>query len=113
MKKVYFRNQPNWPRHAKNPNPSSRHVHQQRTPYAPEHQPKQQKPNPLLPVTVIEELRHRVNELEIQVAVANTMLKLEMIRRQNLIDDLLRTTRLSRLEDLKSMYRPKQKYQSN
>ena len=60
---------------------------------------------PLLPVTVTEELRNRVYELEVKVAVTDTMLNLEVIRRQNLINDLMEISTLEQLQKLQSKYK--------
>lgn len=60
--------------------------------------------NPLLPVTVSEELRNKVDSLEIQVAVTDTLLKLETIRRKNIIDELLRIGDIDELRVLQKYY---------
>ena len=60
--------------------------------------------NPILPITVIEELQKRIKELEIQVAVGDTLLELERIRRQLLVDDLLDTNNMEQLKLIKKPY---------
>ena len=110
MKRRSLGNQQNRRQYSHQTNPTSPRKHQQIPPYTPpEHKHSKPKIRPLLPVTVIEELRNRVIELEIQLAVADTMTKLERIRRQNLINELLEATTMSKLEELKSAYRPRQR----
>ena len=60
--------------------------------------------NPILPITAIEELQKRIKELEIQVAVGDTLLELERIRRQLLVDDLLDTNNMEQLKLIKKPY---------
>ena len=60
--------------------------------------------NPILPITVIEELQKKIKELEIQVAVGDTLLELERIRRQLLVDDLLDTNNMEQLKLIKKPY---------
>ena len=114
MKGLSVGKQQNRRRYSNHTNPTSPRKHHQIPRYTPlEHKPSKPKLRPLLPVTVIEELRNRVIDLEIKLAVADTMTRLERIRRQNLIKDLLEVTTMSRLEELKSAYRPRQRKESN
>ena len=67
---------------------------------------------PMYPVSVIEELNDTIHDLRIDVAINETLYKIEGIRRKILLDEVMKLSTLKELNELQKRY-PNHKEEEN